>query len=60
MFYFEKYRDISSQWRWTYYASNGEPLSISSEAYVREADCDHAIDLMKRTVPGAVIRRRAA
>ncbi|MEO5772905.1 MAG: DUF1508 domain-containing protein [Sphingomicrobium sp.] len=41
------YRDRSGQWRWTYEARNGETIAVSSESYIRRADCEHAIDLMK-------------
>jgi uncharacterized protein YegP (UPF0339 family) len=41
------YRDKQNQWRWTYEASNGRTIAVSSEAYVRKADCKRAIEIMK-------------
>jgi uncharacterized protein len=41
------YRDNKGEWRWTYEASNGETIAVSSEGYVRRVDCRHAISLMQ-------------
>ena len=60
MAYFKKYRDNRNEWRWTFYASNGEPIAVSSEGYVREADCDTSIVIVKRDAPHAEVRRAAA
>lgn len=60
MAYFKKYRDARSEWRWTFYAANGEEIAVSSEGYVHEAGCQHAIDLVKLLAPGAVVRAAAA
>jgi len=60
MAYFKKYRDTRGEWRWTFYATNGEQIAVSSEGYVREVDCQYAIDLIKRLAPGAVVRAAAA
>jgi len=40
-------KDNSGQWYWIYYAKNGEEISRSSESYVRKADCEHSIQIMK-------------
>ncbi|MEZ5852083.1 MAG: DUF1508 domain-containing protein [Hyphomicrobiaceae bacterium] len=45
------------QWRWTAYAANHEPIAASSEAYVYERDCLHAIGLMKGS-GNAPVRKR--
>ena len=42
---YHKYR--SDGWRWRYVASNGRIISVSSEAYVAEIDCDRSIAIMK-------------
>ncbi|HPG95118.1 MAG TPA: DUF1508 domain-containing protein, partial [Dokdonella sp.] len=44
---YEKYRDTSTQWRWRLLASNGKIIANSGEGYHNEADCDHAITLVK-------------
>lgn len=41
------YRDNRGEWRWTYEARNGETIAVSSEGYVRRADCRHSISLMQ-------------
>lgn len=41
------YRDNRGEWRWTYEASNGKTIAVSSEGYVRRADCRHGISLMQ-------------
>jgi uncharacterized protein YegP (UPF0339 family) len=46
---YHQYKDNRGQWRWTYYASNGEPISVSSESYVNRSDCTHSVNLMKRS-----------
>ncbi len=44
--YYEK-KDKQGEWRWVYYARNGEEIAVSSEGYVNRSDCEHAIRLMK-------------
>lgn len=41
------YRDNRNEWRWTYEASNGRTIAVSSEGYVHKADCQRGIDLLK-------------
>ena len=48
MLHYEKYR--SDGWRWRLRASNGAIISQSSEAYVREWDCDRSIEINKSSV----------
>ncbi|BCH18861.1 YegP family protein [Mesorhizobium sp. L-2-11] len=40
------YKDARGEWRWTFHATNREPIAVSSEGYVRKADCRHGIDLI--------------
>ena len=40
-------KDSRGEWRWTYYAKNGEAISVSSEGYKNRSDCSHAVDIMK-------------
>lgn len=44
--YWQK-KDSRGEWRWTYYAKNGEAIAVSSESYVRREDCTHGIELMQ-------------
>lgn len=41
------YRDTRGEWRWRYDASNGRTIAVSSESYVRKADCERGIEIMK-------------
>ncbi|MES2058718.1 MAG: DUF1508 domain-containing protein [Pseudomonadota bacterium] len=41
------YRDVRGEWRWTYGASNGRTIAVSSESYVKRSDCRHGISLMQ-------------
>jgi uncharacterized protein YegP (UPF0339 family) len=40
-------KDHSGGWYWIYYAVNGEEIARSSESYVRYADCEHGVNLVK-------------
>lgn len=48
------YRDRTGQWRWTYEASNGKTIAVSSESYVRKVDCERGIELMKASFASPV------
>lgn len=48
------YRDNVGQWRWSFAASNGLTIAVSSESYVRKADCERGIQLMKASAPAPV------
>jgi uncharacterized protein YegP (UPF0339 family) len=41
------YRDAAGQWRWRFDASNGRTIAVSSESYLRKADCQRGIDLLR-------------
>ena len=41
------YKDNKGEWRWTYHASNGLAISVSSESYKRRADCERSIEIMR-------------
>ena len=45
--YYKMYQDNQNYWRWTFYAANYEPIAVSSESYVHERDCLHAIHLVQ-------------
>lgn len=44
---FWKYREPNGNWRWYLEAGNGRKIANSGEGYWNEADCDHAIKLVK-------------
>jgi uncharacterized protein len=41
------YKDNQNLWRWSYDASNGRTISVSSESYHNRADCERSIEIMK-------------
>lgn len=51
---FEAYVDARGEWRWTYYASNGEEIGVSSEGYRSRAGCERSIELMRQSGSAAV------
>ena len=51
------YRDTRGEWRFTFYASNGEAIAVSSEGYVNKFDCLHGIDLLKGSANAPVYIR---
>lgn len=44
---YEVKKDSKGDWRWTFYAKNGEPMAVSTEGYVNQSDCLHAIEVFK-------------
>jgi uncharacterized protein YegP (UPF0339 family) len=55
--YYQYYQDAARLWRWVAYAANHEPIAVSSESYVNERDCLHAIGLMKGSGDAPVWKR---
>ena len=45
---FEVYEDQSKESRWRAKSSNGQVVASSSQGYKAKADCEHAIDLIKK------------
>lgn len=41
------YQDNRNEWRWSYEASNGLTIAVSSESYKRYDDAIHAVGLVK-------------
>lgn len=41
------YKDTKDEWRWSYEASNGKTIAVSSESYKRRTDCERSIEIMK-------------
>jgi uncharacterized protein YegP (UPF0339 family) len=54
------YKDNRGEFRWSYDASNGRTISVSSEGYVRKADCLRSIDIMKGTGASPVYEAQGA
>lgn len=52
--HFYLYRDIRAQWRWSYVASNGRTIAVSSESYWNKADAVNGIALMKASYPAPI------
>lgn len=48
------YRDNRGEWRWSYEASNAKTIAVSSEGYVRRADCERSIEIMKQSANSPV------
>lgn len=49
--------DNRGEWRWVLKAANHEPIAVSSEGYKREADCLHAINLVKSSKDAPVYKQ---
>lgn len=56
--FFMKYTDQAHEWRWNLVADNGRKLADSGEGYKSEADCNHAIGLIRQGAATAEVRRR--
>lgn len=52
---FEVYEDSRKGFRWRLKASNGNVVAGSSESYKRRADCESAIDLIKKAAGRATV-----
>jgi uncharacterized protein YegP (UPF0339 family) len=53
--YFYVYRDRRREWRWRFRARNQKIIADSGEGYKNRADCEHAIELIKRQAPTAMV-----
>ena len=54
--YFQRYQDISREWRWRLRARNHEIIAVSSEGYVRKTDCTASIHMVMDTDRDTPIR----
>ncbi|KAA0676703.1 DUF1508 domain-containing protein [Roseomonas genomospecies 6] len=52
---YKVYKDHRGEWRWTFYAVNGEVIAVSSEGYRDERNCQHSITLMKTSGDATVV-----
>jgi uncharacterized protein YegP (UPF0339 family) len=41
------YKDTRGEWRWSYEASNGKTIAVSSEGYNKRSDAERSIEIMK-------------
>ncbi|CAH1657986.1 hypothetical protein CHELA1G11_12973 [Hyphomicrobiales bacterium] len=41
------YKDTRGEWRWVYYAKNGEEIAVSSEGYIKKSGCAESIGIMQ-------------
>ena len=48
------YKDKRGQFRWRLKAANGKIIAASSESYIKKADCQHGIHLVKGTADAPV------
>lgn len=55
--HYQMYRDVSGQWRWYLQSANGKKVADSGEAYHNEADCFHAIGLVKGSSQAPIYRQ---
>lgn len=54
--YFHLYKDAAGQWRWRLVAGNNQIVATSGESYVKKADAEHGIDLVKGTNSSTPVR----
>ena len=52
---FEIYRDADNEFRWRFQANNGRIMAESGEGYNNQANCQHAILLIKQQMANATI-----
>jgi uncharacterized protein YegP (UPF0339 family) len=53
---FETYVDTAKEHRWRLKATNGQIIATSGQGYVKKADCDHAIDVIKEGAKEAKVQ----
>ena len=52
---FEIYRDAAKEYRWRLKAPNGQIVASASEGYKAKADCEKAIESIKKGAAGAKV-----
>src|SRR5262249_4372737 len=52
---FETYEDKAKEYRWRLIASNGQVVASSSGGYATKADCEKAIETIKKGAPKAEV-----
>jgi uncharacterized protein YegP (UPF0339 family) len=53
---FYRYRDRAGEWRWRFIAANGRTIADSAEGYSSLTACDHAIAVIKKEAPSALLK----
>lgn len=53
--YFYIYKDRTGEWRWSFRATNGKTIAVSSEGYNNLRDCEHSVTLIKTEAPSAPV-----
>ena len=48
------YKDAAGFWRWTFTATNGRVIAVSSESYHNKTDCQASITLVKSSANAPV------
>lgn len=51
----ETYQDARKEYRWRLIASNGQNVASSSQGYSKKEDCDHALDVIKKSAKAAKV-----
>ena len=46
---YKVYKDNRGEWRWSFVASNGKTIAVSSEGYHNKQDCYRSIEIMKQS-----------
>lgn len=57
---FRIYRDTRNEWRWTYFASNGLTIAVSSESYVNKVDAIVGVELMRSSISSPIYEATTA
>lgn len=52
---FESYEDSEKKFRWRLKATNGQTIASSSQGYKAKADCEKAINLIKKGAASATV-----
>jgi len=55
--YYVIFKDHIGQWRWHLQAANNKIIATSGESYWNQADCEHAISLVKGSAHAPVYVR---
>jgi len=55
---FEAYQDNKGEHRWRVLATNGQTIGSSSEGYKSKADCEKAIDVIKKGAAKAEVEEK--
>lgn len=53
---FEVYEDKKMEFRWRLKAANGQIIAASSDGYAAKANCERAVEVIKKGVAGAEVK----